>query len=234
MFKQHSGTRWEHRNRNSQAGSAERLRKSSVLSYSQLRPFPLRESAVSGRTPHPSFPTSGPPQLPAMSGEVIPWTRTAFFAYKSPRGEFSLRDMSKYHSQHGNFCHLQHPWAISQLWEVLFGSFKIATYSFTWGFLAAIVCESEQTFSIRFLHATWEVTDLCFLPAQIGWKSQSVNLFSIWKSPVSFVNISCILSPSPASFVKWTSKVAIFKCAMHLYCSINIFLFVHDSFTNSS
>lgn len=59
-----------------------------------------------------------------------------------------------------------------------------------------------------------------FLPAQID----AQVLFSIWESLHVFINISCIISPSSASFLKWGSKDAISKCGMHLCGSIKTFL----------
>lgn len=59
-----------------------------------------------------------------------------------------------------------------------------------------------------------------FLPAQIDTQV----LFSLWESLHIFINISCIISPSSASFPKWWSKFAILKCAMHLCCSIKMIL----------
>lgn len=58
-----------------------------------------------------------------------------------------------------------------------------------------------------------------------------LSCFPYGSRSTSFINISCIFSPSPASFLKWGSKDKIFKSDTH---SIKIFLFVHSFFTNNS
>lgn len=206
-------------------GSAWRLRKSSILSHSRLSLFPPQESANS-LSPFlsPTVPISGTPQLPAISGEVIPWTRTAFlctiafgrvffkgYVQNSPvgMGTFGIHNIpGQFHSYRKSFLVAlklspKHSLeAASVPWHGRMNGHFLFAFSMPLG--------SSQTF-----------VSSAQIDAQV--------LFSIWEPLHIFINISCVIS-----FLKLWSKDAILKSAMHLCCSIKTIIFVHNFSTNQS